>query len=81
MHGFRLLGQGAVQRGSRLDIFGRRSLGCIRCAPSERYKDFLPVFPYKKLSLLEKRKMFLTELRKEGRDSASEDAALLAEFL
>ena len=25
---------------------------------------------YKKLSLLEKRKMFLTELRKEGRDSS-----------
>ena len=68
VHGFRLFDK-VLCKGEVGFIFGRRSSGAfdVRCLDGTKISAGIS---YKKLSLLEKRKMFLTELRKEGRDSS-----------
>ena len=68
VYGFRLFDK--VQcKGEVGFIFGRRSSGAFDVRRLNGTKISAGI-SYKKLSLLEKRKMFLTELRKEGRDSS-----------
>lgn len=68
VHGFRLFDK--VQcKGEVGFVFGRRSSGAFDVRRLDGTKISAGI-SYKKLSLLEKRKMFLTELRKEGRDSS-----------
>ena len=68
VHGFRLFDK--VQcKGEVGFVFGRRSSGAFDVRRLHGTKISAGI-SYKKLSLLEKRKMFLTELRKEGRDSS-----------
>ena len=67
VHGFRLFDK-VLCKGEVGFIFGRRSSGAFDVRRLNGTKISAGI-SYKKLSLLEKRKMFLTELRKEGRDS------------
>ena len=69
VHGFRLFDK-VLCKGEVGFIFGRRSSGAFDVRRLDGTKISAGI-SYKKLSLLEKRKMFLTELRKEGRDSSS----------
>ena len=66
VHGFRLFDK-VLCKGEVGFIFGRRSSGAFDVRRLDGTKISAGI-SYKKLSLLEKRKMFLTELRKEGRD-------------
>ena len=68
VHGFRLFDK-VLCKGEVGFIFGRRSSGAFDVRRLDGTKISAGI-SYKKLSLLEKRKMFLTELRKEGRDSS-----------
>ena len=68
VHGFRLFDK-VLCKGEVGFIFGRRSSGAFDVRRLDSTKISAGI-SYKKLSLLEKRKMFLTELRKEGRDSS-----------
>ena len=68
VHGFRLFDK-VLSKGEVGFIFGRRSSGAFDVRRLNGTKISAGI-SYKKLSLLEKRKMFLTELRKEGRDSS-----------
>ena len=68
VHGFRLFDK-VLCKGEVGFIFGRRSSGAFDVRRLNGTKISAGI-SYKKLSLLEKRKMFLTELRKEGRDSS-----------
>ena len=68
VHGFRLFDK-VLCKGEVGFIFGRRSSGAFDVRRLNGTKISASI-SYKKLSLLEKRKMFLTELRKEGRDSS-----------
>ena len=68
VHGFRLFDK-VLCKGEVGFIFGRRSSGAFDVRHLDGAKISAGI-SYKKLSLLEKRKMFLTELRKEGRDSS-----------
>ena len=68
VHGFRLFDK-VLCKGEGGFIFGRRSSGAFDVRRLDGTKISAGI-SYKKLSLLEKRKMFLTELRKEGRDSS-----------
>ena len=68
VHGFRLFDKVLCKREVGF-IFGRRSSGAFDVRRLDGTKISAGI-SYKKLSLLEKRKMFLTELRKEGRDSS-----------
>ncbi|WP_274956250.1 RNA-guided endonuclease IscB [Duodenibacillus massiliensis] len=68
VHGFRLFDK-VPCKGEVGFIFGRRSSGAFDVRRLNGTKISAGI-SYKKLSLLEKRKMFLTELRKEGRDSS-----------
>ena len=68
VHGFRLFDK-VLCKGEVGFIFGRRSSGAFDVRRQNGTKISAGI-SYKKLSLLEKRKMFLTELRKEGRDSS-----------
>ena len=68
VHGFRLFDK-VLCKGEVGFIFGRRSSGAFDVRHLDGTKISAGI-SYKKLSLLEKRKMFLTELRKEGRDSS-----------
>ena len=68
VHGFRLFDK-VLCKGEVDFIFGRRSSGAFDVRRLDGTKISAGI-SYKKLSLLEKRKMFLTELRKEGRDSS-----------
>ena len=68
VHGFRLFDK-VLCKGKVGFIFGRRSSGAFDVRRLNGTKISAGI-SYKKLSLLEKRKMFLTELRKEGRDSS-----------
>ena len=68
VHGFRLFDK-VLCKGEVGFIFGRRSSGAFDVRRLNGTKISAGI-SYKKLSLLEKRKMFLTELRKEDRDSS-----------
>ena len=68
VHGFRLFDK-VLCKGEVGFIFGRRSSGAFDVRRLNGTKISASI-SYKKLSLLEKRKMFLTELRKEGCDSS-----------
>ena len=68
VHGFRLFDK-VLCKGEVGFIFGRRSSGAFDVRRLNGTKISAGI-SYKKLSPLEKRKMFLTELRKEGRDSS-----------
>ena len=68
VHGFRLFDK-VLCKGEVGFIFGRRSSGAFDVRHLDGAKISAGI-SYKKLLLLEKRKMFLTELRKEGRDSS-----------
>ena len=68
VHGFRLFDK-VLCKGEVGFIFGRRSSGAFDVRRLNGTKISAGI-SYKKLSLLENRKMFLTELRKEGRDSS-----------
>ena len=68
VHGFRLFDK-VLCKGEVGFIFGRRYSGAFDVRRLDGTKISAGI-SYKKLSLLEKRKMFLTELRKEGRDSS-----------
>ena len=68
VHGFRLFDK-VLCKGKIGFIIGRRSSGAFDVRRLNGTKISAGI-SYKKLSLLEKRKMFLTELRKEGRDSS-----------
>ena len=68
VHGFRLFDK-VLCKGEVGFIFGRRSSGAFDVRRLDGTKISAGI-SYKKLSLLEKRKMFLTELRKEDRDSS-----------
>ena len=68
VHGFRLFDKVLCKREVGF-IFGRRSSGAFDVRRLNGTKISAGI-SYKKLSLLENRKMFLTELRKEGRDSS-----------
>ena len=68
VHGFRLFDK-VLCKGEVGFIFGRRSSGAFDVRRLDGTKISAGI-SYKKLSLLEQRKMFLTELRKEGRDSS-----------
>ena len=68
VHGFRLFDK-VLCKGEVGFIFGRRSSGAFDVRRLDGTKISAGI-SYKKLSLLENRKMFLTELRKEGRDSS-----------
>ena len=68
VHGFRLFDK-VLCKGEVGFIFGRRSSGAFDVRRLNGTKISAGI-SYKKLSFLEKRKMFLTELRKEGRDSS-----------
>ncbi|WP_274955476.1 RNA-guided endonuclease IscB [Duodenibacillus massiliensis] len=68
VHGFRLFDK-VLCKGEVGFIFGRRSSGAFDVRRLDSTKISAGI-SYKKLSLLEKRKMFLTELRKEGCDSS-----------
>ena len=68
VHGFRLFDK-VLCKGEVGFIFGRRSSGAFDVRHLDGTKISAGI-SYKNLSLLEKRKMFLTELRKEGRDSS-----------
>ena len=68
VHGFRLFDK-VLCKGEAGFIFSRRSSGAFDVRRLNGTKISAGI-SYKKLSLLEKRKMFLTELRKEGRDSS-----------
>ena len=68
VHGFRLFDK-VLCKGEVGFIFGRRSSGAFDVRRLDGTKISAGI-SYKKLSLLEKRKTFLTELRKEGRDSS-----------
>ena len=68
VHGFRLFDKVLCKEEVGF-IFGRRSSGAFDVRRLDGTKISAGI-SYKKLSLLEKRKMFLTELRKEGRDSS-----------
>ena len=68
VHGFRLFDK-VLCKGEGGFIFGRRSSGAFDVRHLDGAKISAGI-SYKKLLLLEKRKMFLTELRKEGRDSS-----------
>ena len=68
VHGFRLFDKVLCKEEVGF-IFGRRSSGAFDVRRLNGTKISAGI-SYKKLSLLEKRKMFLTELRKEGRDSS-----------
>ena len=68
VHGFRLFDK-VLCKGEVGFIFGRRSSGAFDVRRLNGTKISAGI-SYKKLSLLEKRKMFLTELRKEGCDSS-----------
>ena len=68
VHGFRLFDK-VLCKGEVGFIFGRRSSGAFDVRRLNGTKISAGI-SYKKLSLLEKRKMFLTELRKEGRGSS-----------
>ena len=68
VHGFRLFDK-VLCKGEVGFIFGRRSSGAFDVRRLDVTKISAGI-SYQKLSLLEKRKMFLTELRKEGRDSS-----------
>ena len=68
VHGFRLFDK-VLCKGEVGFIFGRRSSGAFDVRRLDGTKISAGI-SYKKLSLLEKRKTFLTELRKEDRDSA-----------
>uniref|UniRef100_UPI003AF05534 HNH endonuclease n=1 Tax=Duodenibacillus massiliensis TaxID=1852381 RepID=UPI003AF05534 len=68
VHGFRLFDK-VLCKGEVGFIFGRRSSGAFDVRRLDGTKISAGI-SYKNLSLLEKRKMFLTELRKEGRDSS-----------
>ena len=68
VHGFRLFDK-VLSKGEVGFIFGRRSSGAFDVRRLNGTKISAGI-SYKNLSLLEKRKMFLTELRKEGRDSS-----------
>ena len=68
VHGFRLFDK-VLCKGEVGFIFGRRSSGAFDVRRLDGTKISAGI-SYKKLSLLEKQKMFLTELRKEGRDSS-----------
>ena len=68
VHGFRLFDK-VLCKGEVGFIFGRRSSGAFDVRRLNGTKISAGI-SYKKLSLLEKRKTFLTELRKEGRDSS-----------
>ena len=66
VHGFRLFDK-VLCKGEVGFIFGRRSSGAFDVRRLDGTKISAGI-SYKKLSLLEKRKTFLTELRKEDRD-------------
>ena len=68
VHGFRLFDK-VLCKGEVGFIFGRRSSGAFDVRRLDGTKISAGI-SYKKLSLLEKRKTFLTELRKEDRDSS-----------
>ena len=68
VHGFRLFDK-VPCKGEVGFIFGRRSSGAFDVRRLNGTKISAGI-SYKKLSLLEKRKTFLTELRKEDRDSS-----------
>ena len=68
VHGFRLFDK-VLCKGEVGFIFGRRSSGAFDVRRLNGTKISAGI-SYKKLSLLEKRKTFLTELRKEDRDSS-----------
>ena len=68
VHGFRLFDK-VLCKGEVGFIFGRRSSGAFDVRRLDGTKISAGI-SYKKFSLLEKRKTFLTELRKEGRDSS-----------
>lgn len=68
VHGFRLFDK-VLCKGEVGFVFGRRSSGAFDVRRLDGTKISAGI-SYKKLSLLEKRKTFLTELRKEGRDSS-----------
>ena len=68
VHGFRLFDK-VLCKGEVGFIFGRRSSGAFDVRRLNGTKISASI-SYKKLSLLEKRKTFLTELRKEDRDSS-----------
>ena len=68
VHGFRLFDK-VLCKGEVGINFGRRYSGAFHVRRLKGTKISAGI-SYKKLSLLEKRKMFLTELRKEGRDSS-----------
>ena len=68
VHGFRLFDK-VLCKGEVGFIFGRRSSGAFDVLRLNGTKISAGI-SYKKLSLLEKRKTFLTELRKEDRDSS-----------
>ncbi|WP_274955834.1 RNA-guided endonuclease IscB [Duodenibacillus massiliensis] len=68
VHGFRLFDK-VLCKGEVGFIFGRRSSGAFEVRRLDGTKISAGI-SYKKLSLLEKRKTFLTELRKEDRDSS-----------
>ena len=68
VHGFGLFDK-VLCKGEVGFIFGRRSSGAFDVRRLDGTKISAGI-SYKKLSLLEKRKMFLTELRKEDRDSS-----------
>ena len=68
VHGFRLFDK-VLCKGEVGFIFGRRSSGAFEVRRLDGTKISAGI-SYKKLSLLEKRKTFLSELRKEDRDSS-----------
>ena len=68
VHGFRLFDK-VLCKGEVGFIFGRRSSGAFDVRRLNGTKISAGI-SYQKLSLLEKRKTFLTELRKEDRDSS-----------